>query len=84
MLFVAVGTDDAEVGAILVLAGGHMLAVEAGEVKSCTLVALGRPGSADIGRVAPLETSGALPSGGGDSPRLASPCDACESDRCRQ
>ena len=80
----AVGTDDAEVGAIMVLAGGHMLAVEAGEVETCTLVALRRPGTADIGRVAPLETSGALPSGGGDSPWLASPCDACKRDRCRQ
>ena len=78
MLFVAVGTVDAEVGAIVVLAGGHMLTVKAGQVETCTLVALRRTGAADISRVAPLETSGALPSGGGDGPWLASPRDACE------
>jgi len=44
-------------------------------------VANGVPGTADVGSMAPLEASGALPSGRGDGPRLASSRDAYERDR---
>ena len=81
VLFVAVGTRDAKMGTTWVFAGGRVLCVVSGEVLAGTLVALGGLGSADIGGVAPLKTSGALAGRGGDRPWLASSRDAHEGDR---
>jgi len=55
VLLVAVGTDDANMGAERVLAGGRVLIVVGGEVGTRALVALGVPGVAYICSVAPLE-----------------------------
>ena len=65
---IAVGTEDAVMGAMCVLAGGRVLNVVGGEVLARALVTLGRPCSADISGVAPLETSGALSGRGGYRP----------------
>ena len=63
---------------------GDVLAVEGGEVVTCTGAALGGPRAANIGGVTPLVASGALTGGGGYGPLLASPNDACKCDRCLQ
>ena len=78
MLVIAVGAPDLVVRTIRGLALGDVLTVKSGEVIPCTCAALGGPRAADVGGVTPLMTSGALASGGGDRPLLASPDDACK------
>ena len=80
MIFVAVDAPNLVVRTVGGLASLDMLSVEGGEVVSSTLAALGSPCTADVSRVTPLMTSGALSSGRGDCPWLAPPNDANEGD----
>ena len=82
MVVVAVGAPNLVVRTVVGFARLDVLTVEGGEVVTSTLAALGNPGTADIGGMAPLMASGALTGGGGDGPWLAPPNDACKGDRC--
>ena len=75
---VAIGTSDASVGAVLVLARLCVLGVKGGEMGTGALVAHWEPGLAGIGSVAPFEARGTLSCGRGDGPGLASPDDTNE------
>jgi len=74
-LYLIVGTSE-------VFTCGYMRLVVGREVGACACNTLRGLGSADVSSMAPLETSGALPSSGGDRPMLAPPHDANKGDRC--
>ena len=78
MLRVAVDAPDLVVHAVGGLALGDVLAMEGGEVVTCTGAALGSPRAANVSGVTPLVASGALAGGGGYRPLLASPNNACK------
>ena len=80
VLSVAVGTQDAVVGALRVLAGGRVLLVEGGDVLARALVAVGGPGTAYVGSVAPFKACRALPRSLRDRPREASSHDTYKGD----
>ena len=63
MGFVAVGTADARMGAVLVVTGTRVLFVKGREVRPGALVACREACFADVSSVAPLEARGTLPRG---------------------